>query len=335
MKDKENQIDIDLFLHAEENQSIVIVDDLPDNLRLLSGILKERGYRVRPASSGKRALATIEKEPPDLVLLDIMMPAMDGYEVCRHLKANANTRDIPVIFLSALDEVIDKVKAFQSGGVDYIAKPYQAEEVLARVNTHLIIRAQQKALIRQNEKLREQNGLIADQAKKLKILACRDPLTGLANRREFLDRSGKEESRFSRSGKPFAILMIDVDNFKCVNDTYGHACGDRVLVAISECLRANLRKQDLVARWGGEEFIVLLLESDEAGAIKAAEKIRRSIGELQCTCDGASVSVTATFGVCVHEASFKLEETIRHADKALYRGKQDGRNRVVGVDLQR
>lgn len=145
----------DLNLKTNDYQSIVIVDDMPDNLRLLSGILKEKGYKVRPATNGPRALAAIQKEPPELILLDIMMPGMDGYEVCRELKSEDHLKDIPVIFLSALNQVFDKVKAFKAGGVDYITKPFQIEEVLARVHTHLELRAMQKKLQEQNKELKE------------------------------------------------------------------------------------------------------------------------------------------------------------------------------------
>lgn len=331
MKKSMKQQKMDIMQSPDDNQSIVIVDDLPDNLRLLSSILKEKGYRVRPAPSGRAALATIFKEPPDLVLLDIMMPEVDGYEVCRQLKETKDFSDIPVIFLSALNEVEDKIKAFQSGGVDFITKPFQAEEVLARVNTHLTIRTQQKTLALQNEKLIIQNALITRQAEKLEKLACRDPLTGLSNRREFLDRAGKEESRFRRSGKPFTLLMIDIDNFKSINDTYGHQCGDLVLVGISECLKKNLRKQDLVARWGGEEFIVLLLEADQEGALGVAEKIRHAINDARHQWDNILLSVTATIGVCEHDGNSHIDETIRRSDDALYRGKHAGRNIVIGA----
>ena len=138
-----------------DNHSIVIVDDKPENIRLLAGILSEKGYRIRPAANGQQALTTIEKEAPDLILLDIMMPGLNGYEVCRILKNSRNAMDIPVIFISALDEIGDKVEAFASGGVDYICKPFQTEEVLARVNTHLKLRKAQKLLQEQNEQLQK------------------------------------------------------------------------------------------------------------------------------------------------------------------------------------
>lgn len=309
--------------------SIVIVDDMPDNLRLLANILKNKGYKVRPAPSGARALATIQKEPPELILLDIMMPDMDGYEVCRQLKAGEGTKDIPIIFLSALNEVFDKVKAFKAGGVDFITKPFQVEEVLARVRTHLTIRAQQKALALQNDELLKKNVLVTEQAKKLELLATKDFLTGLSNRRDFLERAGQEEKRFKRIGRPFSLILLDIDHFKKVNDTFGHACGDKVLINVSRTLEDSLRAQDILARWGGEEFICLLPETGGDGVKSAAEKIRTDLKSHGHACSDGDVSITVTLGVCVYDGSCTIAECIRRADDALYKGKNRGRNQVV------
>jgi diguanylate cyclase (GGDEF)-like protein len=312
-----------------KERSIVIVDDMPDNLRLLTDILTNHGYKVRPAPSGARALATIHKEPPELILLDIMMPGMDGYEVCRQLKAHEGTKDIPIIFLSALNEVFDKVKAFKAGGVDFITKPFQVEEVLARVRTHITIRAQQKVLALRNEELLKKNELITEQAQKLELMATRDFLTGLSNRRDFLERAGQEEMRFKRLGRPFALIMLDIDHFKRVNDTFGHACGDKVLTNVSRALEKALRAQDVLARWGGEEFICLLPETGVDGANCAAEKIRTDMEHQRYDCIDDDVPITVTAGVCVYDGSCAIEECIRRADDALYKGKIQGRNKVV------
>jgi diguanylate cyclase (GGDEF)-like protein len=302
---------------------------MPDNLRLLTDILTNHGYKVRPAPSGARALATIHKEPPELILLDIMMPGMDGYEVCRQLKAHEGTKDIPIIFLSALNEVFDKVKAFKAGGVDFITKPFQVEEVLARVRTHITIRAQQKVLALRNEELLKKNELITEQAQKLELMATRDFLTGLSNRRDFLERAGQEEMRFKRLGRPFALIMLDIDHFKRVNDTFGHACGDKVLTNVSRALEKALRAQDVLARWGGEEFICLLPETGVDGANCAAEKIRTDMEHQRYDCIDDDVPITVTAGVCVYDGSCAIEECIRRADDALYKGKIQGRNKVV------
>jgi diguanylate cyclase (GGDEF)-like protein len=315
-----------------KNRSIVIVDDMPDNLRLLADILKNKGYKVRPAPSGARALATIHKEPPELILLDIMMPGMDGYEVCRQLKSDGRMKDIPIIFLSALNEVFDKVKAFKAGAIDFITKPFQVEEVLARVRTHLTIRTQQKALSLQNEALLKKNALITEQAKKLELLATKDFLTGLSNRRDFLERADQEEKRFKRTGRPFSLILFDIDHFKRVNDTFGHTCGDKVLTSVSRALEKALRAQDILARWGGEEFICLLPETGVEGAKSAAEKIRTDMASLGRHCIDGDVSITVTVGVCVYDGSCTIAECIRRADDALYKGKNQGRNRVVWAD---
>jgi len=314
------------------SQSIVIVDDLPDNLRLLTAILTESGYKVRPAPNGNRALATICKDPPDLILLDIMMPEMDGYEVCRQLKADQRTRDVPVIFLSALNEVFDKIKAFKAGGVDYIAKPFQVEEVLLRVNTHLMICAQQRALELQNQELIEQTALITEQKEKLALLATTDSLTGLSNRRDFLDKAQLEEKRFKRTNNSFALLILDVDHFKQVNDTHGHDTGDQVLVAIARTLEKTLRVNDLPARWGGEEFVCLLPETEAEGAVFVAEKIRAAIEDHKHQYNNVAISVTVTLGVHVYDGSDAIKECLSSADAALYEGKKRGRNQVVLAD---
>jgi diguanylate cyclase (GGDEF)-like protein len=319
----------DIIPPIGEGSGIVIVDDTPDNLRLLVGILREHGHRVRPAPSALRALATIDKEPPDLILLDIMMPEIDGFEVCSRLKASPLTRDIPVIFLSALNEVFDKVRAFKCGGVDFISKPFQVEEVLARVNTHLTIRAQQQALASQNEELRKMNEVISLQAQQLELLATRDTLTDIPNRRHFLERLALEEGRFTRSSCTFALILLDIDHFKMVNDTHGHACGDLVLQSVARTLERFLRAQDLVARWGGEEFICLLPETGRDGALRVAEKLRHEVENLEHRCGDRRVQVSITLGISLYDGSCSSQECINRADDALYAGKRRGRNRVV------
>lgn len=308
--------------------NILIVDDTPNNLSVLRQILTEQGHRVRPALSGEIALKTIQADLPDLILLDILMPGMDGYEVCGKIKQNEHTRDIPIIFISALNEIEDKMRAFSEGGVDYISKPFHTEEVLARVNTHLTLRSQQKALTKQNEELKDKNTLIHEQTEKLKMLAAKDFLTGLSNRRDFLEKAQIEEKRFKRTKRPFSFIMLDLDHFKNINDTYGHDCGDTVLIGVARSLENTLRDQDLVARWGGEEFICLLPETDTTGAGNVAGKIRTVLAEARHRCSTVEIEVTVTLGVCVYQGDANLEECINRADQALYQGKEQGRNQV-------
>ena len=315
--------------------NILIVDDTPNNLSVLRQMLTEQGHRVRPAISGEIALKTVRADLPDLILLDIVMPQMNGYEVCRQLKKQRETKDIPIIFISALNEMEDKMRAFSEGGVDYISKPFHSEEVLARVSTHLTLSFQKKELKRQNQELKEKNALILDQAEELKKMASKDFLTGLSNRRDFIEKSQQEETRFLRTRRPFAVILLDIDYFKQVNDTFGHDCGDIVLKGVAHTLETSLRQQDLVARWGGEEFICLLPETDFTGAMNVAEKIRISISSETHKCSTEEIKVTTTVGVAVYNGDEILHECIARADKALYQGKADGRNQVCSLDKTR
>jgi len=265
----------------------------------------------------------------DLILLDIMMPDIDGYEVCRQLKKDESVKNIPVIFLSALNDVSAKVKGFKIGAVDYISKPFQIQEVLARVKTHLLLQTQQQLLSTKNTELKIKNKLIEEQASKLETMVRKDFLTGISNRRDFLEKSKIEENRFYRTQKKFSIVMIDIDKFKTVNDTFGHECGDNVLIAVSQELTKVLRKHDIVARWGGEEFICLLVDTEVDSARIVSEKIRKTMENYQYRYGDTPFSVTVTIGVCLFDGSFSIEECIRRADKALYEGKEMGRNQVV------
>ncbi len=316
----------------DEQQHIVVIDDNPDDLRLLAGILEKRGYMVRPVPGGDSLLTTIRKDPPDLILLDLMMPETDGYEICRQLKSEARFKDIPVIFLSGSNELFDKVKAFKAGIVDFIAKPLQEEEVIVRVDTHLTIRRQQTALARKKEELLQKNILIAEQTRRLAHLATRDFLTGISSRRDFLERARQEENRCNRTGRSFALILLDIDHFKAVNDAYGHNCGDLVLTSVARNLEQSLRTQDIVARWGGEQFICLLPETEADGARQAAEKIRTCLADSRHGCGDVSVSITVTLGVSRYDGTCSIDACIKQAEDALHKGKENGRNQVMAEE---
>ena len=300
---------------------IVIVDDNPDNLTLLATILREAGYRVRAAKSGAQALELISFQLPELIMLDIRMPQMDGFEVCRRLKADEKSRAIPVIFNSALDDTQDKVKGFEAGCVDYVAKPFEPAEVLARVTTQI-------ELYRLRLKLEERNGQLRVANENLELAARTDALTGLANRRAFVEKAEDEIVRFRRTGRIFSIMLSDIDNFKRFNDTHGHSCGDYVLKEVAATLRHNIRQQDSVARWGGEEFIFLLPETEAKGAAIAGEKIRSLLEATIYNYEGQSLRITMTFGVSEFGENLSLDDCISRADEALYQGKAAGRNQV-------
>lgn len=484
---------------------ILVVDDTPENLRILSHMLSHYGYQVRAVAEGRAAIKMAQSAPPDLIMMDVSMPELDGYETCQQLKLDERTRRIPVIFISALGEVEDKVKAFGVGGVDYVTKPFQIEEVLARLETHLSIRRLQIELEEKNRKLaagmaelslsqaaeREQrifaetlrdtiaainsaldvdkvlslildnlarvvphdaanialideHGLLqirewrgyqkykmadyissqrlplnhfpiwqkaaetrkpqsipdtvqaedwlpipetswirsaasapiftkstfigllnldsetpgffkpsyverlqafADYAaialdkahlfERTQQLAVTDELTGLFNRRQVLHLAKNEYERSRRYQRSLSAIMIDIDQFKHINDTFGHPVGDRILRALAACCRANLRSVDLIGRYGGEEFLVLMPETDATKALEAAERIRRQVEAIRLPTPKGAVSVTISLGVStLAEAAsgrvtdMSLEELIINADNALYAAKAAGRNRV-------
>jgi len=483
---------------------ILVVDDTPENLRILSHMLSHYGYQVRAVAEGRLALKEAQSAPPDLIMMDVSMPDLDGYETCRLLKQSEHTRQIPVIFISALGEVEDKVKAFDVGGVDYVTKPFQIEEVLARLETHLSIRRLQIELEEKNRKLaagmaelslsqaaeREQHILaetlrdtiaainstldvdkvlslildnlarvaphdaanialidehgllqirelrgypgenVVDQISSMRLplnhfplwqkaaetrkplviadteqaphwipipetswirsaasapiftkntfigllnldsaipgffkpghverlqtfadyaamalekahlfertqqLAVTDELTGLFNRRQVLYLAKNEYERSRRYQRSLSAIMIDIDQFKHINDAYGHPVGDRILRALAACCRANLRSVDLIGRYGGEEFLVLMPETNGPKAMEAAERIRRQVEAMRLPTSKGAVNVTISLGVATLSAAtdISLDQLIINADDALYAAKAAGRNQVHNRD---
>ncbi|CAK0771736.1 two-component system, chemotaxis family, response regulator WspR [Gammaproteobacteria bacterium] len=291
---------------------ILLVDDTLTNVFGLVKALKDT-YRLRTATSGADALQLANApEKPDLILLDVMMPDLDGYEVCRRLKGNPTTQDIPIIFVTAKSEVSDQEYGFNLGAVDYITKPFELPVVRARVRNHLNLKQKTELLER---------------------LAMLDGLTGIPNRRRFDEVLEIEWRRALRNSFPLSLLMMDVDHFKLYNDHYGHGAGDECLRRVAYALKnALLRPADFVARYGGEEFIVVLPECDQEGTRKVAEKIRTMIWDLSIahahseTADRITISIGhATRIPLPNEGPDTLAKT---ADQALYQAKQEGRNRV-------
>ncbi|WP_204106103.1 MULTISPECIES: PleD family two-component system response regulator [Spirulina sp. CCY15215] len=305
---------------------ILIVDDKPENLRLLDTMLTQEGYKVRKVTTGKMALQVAESARPDLILLDIAMPEMDGYEVCKYLKADAITREIPVIFLSALNLTFNKIQAFEVGGADYITKPFHLSEVQVRINNQLKVRSLTKELLEKNTQLETAN-------RKLQALVNIDGLTEVANRRHFDHCLELEWHRLDREAKPLSLIMSDIDAFKAYNDTYGHQAGDRCLQAVARGISEQLKRPcDLVARYGGEEFVIILPDTDRQGGLVVAESIRSTIQALKIThAHGISEKVvTLSLGLTslIPRHNLSPSEAIARADKALYEAKTQGKNRV-------
>jgi diguanylate cyclase (GGDEF)-like protein len=332
-------------MHDGNISNILIVDDLPDNLHLLSKILTRQGYAVQAVSNGMAAIAAVQTQLPDLILLDICMPELDGYEVCQQLKQDTRTQDIPIIFISALDELGDKVKAYKAGGVDYITKPFQIAEVVVRVKTHMTLRHLQQQLQRQNALLQQEvsDRLAAEAAlqaanQELQRLAHLDGLTQVANRRCFDDYLAQEWRRLAREQLPLSLILCDVDFFKQYNDNYGHQVGDTCLCQIANAIRSAIqRPADLVARYGGEEFAVILPNTPLAGAVQVGQKIQAQVGQLQIPHIGSQINpfVTLSFGIAsmIPVPDGNMAQLITATDRALYQAKLAGRDRIATDDI--
>ncbi|WP_107667909.1 GGDEF domain-containing response regulator [Cyanothece sp. BG0011] len=312
-------------------KDILIVDDTIENLRVLSSILTEQGYNVRKATGGAMALKVVETLPPDLILLDIMMADLSGYEVCQQLKKNPRTADIPVIFLSALDDVFDKVKAFEMGGVDYISKPFQMEEVLVRVKNQLALRTAQKEVSQLNaqleSKVQERTQQLQNANTRLQEMALYDSLTGLGNRNLLIEQL-KQSVNLTQldNNYQFAVLFLDCDRFKIVNDSLGHLVGNLLLKKISQALQSILNKNDILARIGGDEFAILLADLAE---FEQGTKIAQNILNLlkkPFYCNGQEIFINVSIGIVFSHPDYKDPENIvRDADMAMYKAKSLGK----------
>jgi diguanylate cyclase (GGDEF)-like protein len=319
-------------------QKILIVDDVPANIKMLGELLREH-YEIFVTNNGSKAVQIAEAILPDLILLDVVMPEMDGFSACTILKGISKTAEIPVIFITAKNESEDIVKGFEVGGIDYITKPFNPAEVNARVKTHIELRKTREELRNYTQRLESLNKELClkniqlnEAYDDLRVAAMTDPLTGLANRRHMIAKIEEEIVRFKRNKTIFSFILCDIDNFKAINDQYGHEQGDYILKVIAESMKSTIREQDIVSRWGGEEFLLLLTETDKEGASVAAEKLRSKIEALEIVCNEKRVKVTMTFGVAVFSQEDGIDSTIKKADDALYLGKGKGKNCVVSIN---
>jgi diguanylate cyclase (GGDEF)-like protein len=291
----------------KRHQTILIVDDTPANLRLVSSVLTNQGYIVRCLTSGKMALVSAKANPPDLILLDVNMPDMSGYDVCRSLKSDPITANIPVIFISALDEVLDRIQGFVVGGADYILKPFQIAEVLARVETQLSLYQTQKQLLARNSQLQDQvsnQASVAEELQKnnhkLLELARLDSLTQVSNRRYFDAYLRMQWLELGEQQQPLALIMCGVDFFKDLNEYYGYYEGDNCLQKVAAAIQSVVdNPYALVARYGGAEFAVILPNSNANNAAYLAELMRIQINGLQIVHENSSVSKYVTISVGV------------------------------------
>ena len=301
----------------ERRPRLLVVDDQPINIQALYQVFSA-DHQVLMATGGEQALTQCASQSPDLILLDVVMPGMDGHAVCRRLKEDPATRDIPVIFVTAHSEPAAEEFGLQLGAVDFISKPINPTIVRARVRTHLTLKAQ---------------------ADLLRQWAYIDGLTGVRNRRIFDETLASEWARAKRNNKALSVVMVDVDFFKLYNDRYGHQAGDdclrQVAVALKSCLK---RPGDLLARYGGEEFVCLLPDTGLGGAQQVAEQLRQQIPALQIAHAASTVTgvVTVSVGVCSTRegAAGSAAALVREADAQLYLAKSSGRNQVCAAELK-
>lgn len=282
-----------------EPSQILVVDDNPQNLQVIGNILKAHGYRIAMAQNGRQAIEYVEKKNPDLILMDIMMPGMDGLETCQAIKANEKGVDIPIIFITALTESGNKLKAFEVGGVDYITKPFMKEEVLARVKVHIGLK---KAMER------------------LQQMVVTDEMTGVFNRRYAYEVLSREMSVAKRNNTLFTLCFVDIDNLKVINDTYGHEKGDQLINEVVKGFTGAIRTSDYIFRMGGDEFLLLFPGTDIEDATILVQRLYDKINRKEIC--GMPIDFSVGFAKFGSNDDINSEELIKTADDAMYEQKQ-------------
>jgi len=297
-------------------ETVLIVDDTRLMTEILTSLIADQA-NIISAMEGESAIALAIEQQPDLILLDVVLPGIDGFEVCKRLKADDRTKDIAIIFVTGLHtESADEMSGFELGAVDYVTKPFAPLVVRARVKTQL-------ELARRNKELRERS-------EELRRLATVDHLTGCFNRRYFMNAADTEISRTRRHDRPLAVAMLDIDHFKQVNDTYGHQAGDLVLIKVAKSCEQALRDEDILGRIGGEEFAVLLPETCEEDALSVLTRMCDNIRALIFVHDGQKIQVTVSVGLTlVLPKDISIDDAIKRADAGLYLAKNAGRDRIV------
>ena len=306
---------------------ILVVDDVPVNIQLLVTYLAAEGYEVDSAKDGHDAMKAVKEHQPDLILLDVMMPKMNGFKVCEVIKSDDATKFIPVILVTALNELEDKIKGMNSGADDFLAKPFNKLELLVRVRSLLRIK-------HLHDELQEKVIELQRTKEELRQLAITDGLTGLYNYRYFKEQLLQELKRAQRHSLKVAVVMIDIDHFKQYNDKNGHPAGDVVLKDIARLLRDNIRNIDLAARYGGEEFSLILIETDKPSAKIVSEKIRKLVEDYGFAYESSQPDgkLTISTGVATFpEDGEDFDTLVSKADQRLYLAKEAGRN-LIFVD---
>jgi len=301
-----------------QKDTILIVDDVGTNIRILYELLSDK-YNIISSIVSTEVVELVLKHNPDLVLLDIMMPDCNGYELCKQLKSNSKTKDIPVMFITVRADEDSIEKAYSVGGIDFISKPFKPKELMMRISTQLKL----KKLIDDLEKSKKQ----------LKNLASIDSLTNIYNRRYCMDFSKYIVKDVKNKNTHISIMMLDIDNFKFINDNYGHIGGDKVLIEVAQEIKKFITNIGTVCRYGGEEFIIILPNFDVNEALKIAKKLNKNIENLKVYFNNKIINLTISIGVSYVKIDQELtiDYALKRADEALYRVKNSGKNGVEVV----
>ena len=306
-------------------ETILLVEDDPVQAKVTFDYLEKQGYHTILARDGRSAIKTVKTSPVDIILLDLVLPDLSGNEVCRWLKLNNDTKGIPIIMLTVKSSTMEKVAGLKAGADDYLPKPYNEVELNARIFASLRTKALQ-------DELREKNRQMEIVLSQVETLAITDPLTELFNRRHFEATIEKEFNRTVRYKSPTSCIMIDIDHFKSINDEYGHRAGDMVLREIARIIKECLRKVDTIARWGGEEFVVLLPGTGKEKAFAAADRMMKKVSGQSFP--GISKQITVSIGIASVPGSHidNAEKLIDASDNALYEAKSKGRNCIASAN---
>ncbi len=308
----------------EHKPLILVVDDNRTNVNMvIQGLQSNFDYDFLTAYDGAEGLSKINRHKPDIIVMDVEMPKMGGYDVCRIIKSSNKFDFMPVILMTAREDMESKIAGLELGADDYLIKPVNMLELAAKLKSMLRLKFLQ-------DQLKERNNQLESLNEKLQQMSITDSLTGIYNRRYFYQRLSVEFARAQRYQLPLTCIMMDLDHFKSINDNYGHPFGDLVLQGTSVILKDSVRKIDLLARYGGEEMIMVLPETTVEGGFTVAERIRKSLSEKEFSDDNSIVHVTASFGTSTfpYQGVDSYEEMIKLADKALYNAKESGRNQV-------
>lgn len=298
---------------------ILIVEDSIFTCRMISNLLSEPNVEIVSVYSAEEAFEYLEEQVPDIILLAMVLPDMNGCEACTKIKSSASLIDVPVIFLTSYNDETSIVRGFEAGATDYITKPFRQTELKARVLCH----AQNKQMSAQ---LRVTNSMLEKMMEELKLQGYKDPLTNLYNRKYILEEMIAWKKQNTETRKNAFLFMMDVDKFKTINDTYGHATGDYALYTLADILRKSVNGDAVIGRWGGDEFLIFLLDTNSEAAKEVAENIRKNVAAYSFAYEDNSFTCSVTIGTTPFDPGLRIEENLELADKALYAGKDKGRN---------